>query len=122
MINFFSGILPILQSILLLATIAGGVFVFRSTKRTSIVQIQNDTITAMQRQIDVLKTDLESLKKENEHLKYLSETTVSALKQKGMIITIEGEMVTIEDARGHSSSSIRRSTRQTPTTQGKPQP
>jgi len=112
-IPFFSDILPVLQSILLLATLAGGVLVFRSTRRSSIMQIQNDTITALQQQIDALKDRQEALEKENEHLKYLSETTVAALKQKGIVITVEGEMVTIEDALG-GRSSIRRATRQTP--------
>ena len=113
MIAFFNDVLPVLQFILMLAALAGGVLVFKSTKRATIVQVQSDTITALQQQIDALKARQESLEKENEHLKYLSETTVAALKQKGIVITVEGEMVTIEDALG-GRSSIRRATRQTP--------
>ncbi len=114
MIPFLNGVLPILQSVFLLAAMAGGVLVFRSTKKTDIMQIQSDTITALQQQIDALKDGQETLQKENSHLQYVIETIIDALKHKGMLITVQGEMVTIEDGKGQSSS-IRRRAEQPPT-------
>jgi FtsZ-binding cell division protein ZapB len=113
MMTFLNQIAPVLQAILLLATMAGGVFVFRNSKKAGIVQIQSDTIIAMQQQIDALKTGQEALQKENSHLQYVIETISEALKQKNIFITVSGEMVTIEDAKGQSST-MRRAARQTP--------
>lgn len=111
MMTFFSGVLPTLQLILILATMLGGVFVFRNSKKAGIVQIQSDTIIAMQQQIDTLKDNQEALQKENIHLQYVIETIVQALQQKGIIITINGEMITLQDAKGQTSS-VRRMPKQ----------
>jgi len=109
-IAFLNGALPILQAVFVLAAVVGGVFVFRSTKRTGIIQIQNDTIAAMQQQIDALKSGQDTLQKENSHLHYVIETISEALKHKGILITVNGEMITLEDTKSQSSV-IRRSTK-----------
>lgn len=113
MITFLNGLLPTIQSILLLATLIGGAFVFRGNRKTAIVRIQNDTITALQQQLDALKAGQEALEKENSRMEYIIETITMALEQKGIFISINGEMITLEDAKGQSSS-IRRSTKQPP--------
>lgn len=107
MIAFLGQIAPLLQATLLLAAMAGGVFVFRNSKKAGIVQIQSDTIIAMQQNLETLKTNQETLQKENIHLQYVIETISAALKQKGIIITISGEMITLQDAKGQTSSMRR---------------
>lgn len=107
MMVFLNGVLPTLQIILILATMLGGVFVFRNSKKAGIVQIQSDTIIAMQQQIDTLKDNQDALQKENSHLQYVIETIADALKQKGIIITVSGEMITLQDVKGHTSSMRR---------------
>jgi dihydroxyacid dehydratase/phosphogluconate dehydratase len=71
-----------------------------------------ETISVLSGQMVVVKESLATVKEENNHLKAVIETIHSALKQKGIIITVEGEMVTIDDGR-NKTSSIRRSTKQT---------
>lgn len=109
--NIITTLIPIINSLFTLAALVGGVFVFRNAKKAGIIQIQSDTIVAMQQQIEALKTGQAALQKDNGHLQYVIETISSALKQKGIIISIEGEMVTLEDMTGRTSS-VRRSTRQ----------
>lgn len=108
--TFLNQFLPILNSVLTIAVILGGIAVFKNTKKTGIIQIQDQTIEALQQQINALKAGQETLQKENNHLQYVIETISAALKQKGIIITVDGEMVTIND--GRQSSSMRRSTKQ----------
>lgn len=82
----------------------------RNAKKAGIIQIQDQTIEALQQQINAIKDKQDSLSRENEHLRYIIETISKSLKQKGILITIDGEMVTLTDAHGSSSSSSRRKT------------
>jgi hypothetical protein len=109
--NNFVSLMNVLFAILGISGIIGTFLIIRNTRRAAIVTIQDQTIQALQQQINALKAGQEALQKDNSHLQYVIETISSALKQKGILITIEGEMVTLED--GRRSSSIRRSTKQT---------
>lgn len=100
----------ILLGIFGISGIIGAFFTIRNVRRATIVTIQDQTIQAMQQQINALKAGQEALQKDNSHLQYVIETISAALKQKGILITVEGEMVTVED--GRHSSSVRRSTKQ----------
>jgi len=90
--------------------IIGAFFTIRNTRRAAIVAIQDQTIEALQQQINALKAGQEAMQKENDHLKIIIETISSALKQKGIVISVEGEMVVVEDGRNRTSS-MRHSTR-----------
>ncbi len=98
-ITFFSQIVPLLQSILLVAALIGGTFVVRNTRKNGIVQIQSDTILAMQQQIDALKEQNAQQQKELDHQEFELTAMREALKEEGIYITIDGERVTIKDAR-----------------------
>ncbi len=57
--NFLTTLLPILQTVLILAGLIGGaiagVSIFKNAKNTGIVELQSETIVTMQAQIDALK-------------------------------------------------------------------
>ena len=95
-ITFFSQIVPLLQSILLVAALIGGTFVVRNTQKNGIVQIQSDTILAMQQQIDALKEQNLQQQKELDHQEFELTAMREALKEEGIYITIDGERVTIK--------------------------
>ncbi len=95
-ITFFSQIVPVLQSVLLVAALVGGTFVVRNTRKNGIVQIQSDTITAMQQQIDALKEQNLQQQKELDHQEFELTAMREALKEEGIYITIDGERVTIK--------------------------
>lgn len=98
-IIFLNQITPLLQSVLLMAALVGSVFVFKNTKKAGIVKIQSDTIEAMQSQIDALKAQNAQQQEKIEHLEFESKAMREALKDEGILITVDGERVTIKDAR-----------------------
>ncbi len=110
-----SDILPVITFLLALSGIAGSALAYRNVKVSNVAQVQTTTIDAMQHQIDALKDECNSLRKENDRLSYIIDTICSALKQKSIILTIEGELITLEDGRSQHSKVVRRSTRKTTT-------
>ncbi len=107
-VDFFSAITPILQTIFVLAVLVGstvaGIFVFKMTKKNGIVQIQNDTIIAYQQQFDVLKQQNADQQEEITQLKFEMKAMRDALKDEGILITVDGEKVTIKDTREPNTS------------------
>src|SRR5258708_17759579 len=100
----FMDFLNILYTILMICGAAGGIVAFIASRKTKIFEIQHQTIGAMQEQLDVIERKVEGLETENTRLTLVIDTIQSALKQKGIIISINGEMVTITDTSGTSSS------------------
>jgi hypothetical protein len=99
LVAFFNQITPILQSILILAALVGGVFVVRNTKRNGIVQIQSDTIEAMQHQLDALKEQNTQQQEKIDHLEDELKTMREALEDEGIFIVVDGKKVTIKNAK-----------------------
>jgi hypothetical protein len=103
MIPFLSQILPVLQTVFILALMVGstfaGVFVYKSTKRNGIVSIQSETIVAMQQQIDALKAQNTQQQEKIDHLEFEAKATREALQDEyGIFITVDGERVTIKNS------------------------
>ncbi len=108
-----------------LAGIFGTAFMYRNTKKGGAAQEQKETMEAMRQRIDTLEGEVNSLEKkylsmekENNRLSGVIETICSALKQKSIFLTIEGEMITIEDNRASTRNIVRKSTRKPDTTTG----
>lgn len=57
----------------------------------------------MKDRIDLLEGRVNDLDRENYSLKQTLETVKEALKQRGMIVTIDGDLVTISDDQGNHS-------------------
>lgn len=73
-------------------------------------ETQERTINALQATILALQADVQTLQrradesaKENARLELTIDTICSALKIKGFVITIQGEMITIDDKNGTST-------------------
>lgn len=77
---------------------------------------QSSTISAMRDEIDTLRGTMENREKEyearlkkaeekNAHLEQTIDTICTALKSLGLIVTVQGEIVSIEDKRGRSTNA-----------------
>ncbi len=106
--NTLYTLLSFVQLILLLATAAGGLMAFRSSRRSATIAVQKDTIDALKERVELLEKKQLDLERDNTHLSATIELIQSALRQKGFVVTIDGEMVTVIDPAGQSSSSMRR--------------
>lgn len=109
----FNSIAPSITTILVLAGMIGGIFVFRNAKKTGIILIQDQTIVALNQRIDAQQEQINLLQKKNDQLEYVIDTISMSLKKKGILISVDGEMVTMTDAKGVSNVT-RRPTRNTP--------
>lgn len=92
--------LSILNLIFLVCGAFGGFFAFRHSARIGTVNIQHDTIEALQARIETLEGEIEGLKRESTRKDYILETIQEALKQRGILVTISGDLVTLTDANG----------------------
>jgi septal ring factor EnvC (AmiA/AmiB activator) len=93
-------------------TLVGAFFVIKSGRLQSANTAQSSAISAMQSEMAVLRGKIEDKEKENEqlnkkitHLELTIDTICAALKKRGLIISVQGEMVNIEDKRGNSSTA-----------------
>lgn len=68
---------------------------------------QGSAIDAMQAEIQTLRVRVEDTEKENVRLQQIIQTICTALEKKGFVISIQGEMINIEDKRGNRSSTTR---------------
>lgn len=101
--DILSQYLGILNLLLLICAAVGGYFAVRHARKAAIIAIQDQTIKALQDQIDALKDKVDSLDKENVQQRVIIETIQEALKQRGIIVTIDGDLVTISDIDGTHS-------------------
>jgi coenzyme F420-reducing hydrogenase alpha subunit len=93
----------IMEIIITICAVIGGYFAFKKTQRETIIKFQKETIDSMKDRIDLLESRVEDLAKENYSLKQTLETIKEALKQRGMKVTIDGDLVTISDDQGNHS-------------------
>jgi hypothetical protein len=68
---------------------------------------QSSAIDAMQFEIKALRERVDDTEKENIRLEQTMQTICVALEKKGFFITIQGEMVNIEDRRSNKSTTTR---------------
>ncbi len=108
-----------------IAGILGTAFMYRNTRKGGVAQEQKETMEAMRQRIDTLEGEVNSLEKkyiamekDKNQLTGVIETICAALKQKSIFLTIEGEMITIEDNRAHTRNVVRKSTRKPDATTG----
>src|SRR5436853_396952 len=103
MIEFYNT----LSVISLLLTIGGlleGFYAFKSSMSRAANEVQEHVINAFESEITNLHQRLEDLKDENTRLWLIIETICAALKSRGMAITIDGDMVSIRDTSGSSTT------------------
>lgn len=86
---------------------------FFASKAMSKSKVNEEANNAQQRLMDIMKDEVESLRrkvddtaKDNTRLRHTIETIVSALKKRGLVVTVEGEMVNIVDGKGSTTVRI----------------
>jgi len=85
----------------------GSFYIIRSGVRKTTSEAQQDAIVALQAQVSALRNNVEDLTKENARLEQVAQTICSALKTRGMIITVQGELITIEDVKTGRTTATR---------------
>ena len=100
-------ILTILNLVVTLGIIAGGIVAYFHGFARTADEVQERVINAMQHEIDALHDRLTALEKENTRLSQVIMTIRAALKQRGLHITIDGELVSIHDRAGNLTQTTR---------------
>ncbi len=116
----WSGILTIVNLLLIVAGAVGAYIVLRSGISRASLEVQErvrtallDENTLLNNRVNRVEKDNQQLKEDDQQLKELLSTMISALKQQhGLIVTIDGDLVTIKDTqRAISSTHISRTSR-----------
>jgi hypothetical protein len=95
----------------LLGILAYGWYITRSAKGKAekiASDAKNDAIEAMQKHLDVLKERIKDTEDENIKMMHTVETIVSALKSRGIYITIDGDMIHISEGNNSTTTRIHR--------------
>ncbi|MBE3560104.1 MAG: hypothetical protein IMW89_12890 [Ktedonobacteraceae bacterium] len=100
-----ANLLGIVSLILTLSGLLGGFWAFKQSVARTANEVQERVINAMEHEIDVLHQRITDLENENRRLDQIICTLCEALKRRGIIVTIEGNIVTVSD--GHETQSVR---------------
>lgn len=95
------------MGITIVGIVLGGIYVGKSTAGRTASDAQQNAITAMQSEINTLRGRTDDLKKENTRQEAVIDTICIALKTRGLIISIQGEMVTIQDGASSTTTKMR---------------
>ncbi len=90
-----------------LAMILSGAIAFRYGLNRSANEIQERVIHALQSEIQTLQDRLEALEKENSRLSQVISLIRLALKQRGLSVTIDGDLISIFDVQGNATQTSR---------------
>ena len=99
--------LTILNLILCIGLAIGGWAAFRHGFTRTANEVQERVINALESEINALKDRLEELEKENARLTQVIATIRTALRRRGVFITIDSEMVIIRDRSGRTTQATR---------------
>lgn len=96
----------ILNTALMLCVIIGGYMAIRSGKHQQAGTIQAQVIDALKAELETLQRRMDSLEKENTRLTQTLNLIRSALRKRGLNVTIDGDLVTISDNGSSQSGRI----------------
>ncbi len=85
------------------AMVLGGAIAFRYGMNRTANEIQERVIHALQSEIQLLQDRVVVLEKDNTRLSDIIALIRSALKQHGLSVTIDGEVISIHDTQGNST-------------------
>jgi hypothetical protein len=106
MTTLFVEVLPYLDTVLAVGLMIGGIFAIRTGRRNALATIQEQTITALQSQVNALTMRIVELEKERAHQDVVVGLITGALKRRGIAVTVDGDMVTLKSRDG-SESTVR---------------
>ena len=101
--------LSIFSILLTVCGILGGIVAFRNGFARTANEIQERVINALESELAQLRQRLDDLKEENTRLKLTIDTICAALKSRGLAVTVEGDMVSIRDSAGSTTTRIQES-------------
>src|SRR5438094_6076710 len=99
-------VLSILNLVLAIGTVIGGVMAYRHGFTRTANEVQERVIAALNSELATLAGRIESMEQENIRLHQIIATICAALKQRGIAVTIEGDMVNISDGSGTQTERI----------------
>ena len=99
-------VVSILNAVITLLVIVSGLFVVKGGIGKAANEAQQSAITALQSELTAQRGRIDDLKVENRRLNHTIDTVCTALKSKGIIITISGEIVHISDHGGDTATRI----------------
>ncbi len=100
--------LSLINLVITLCLTVGAVAAYRHGFTRTANEVQERVIHALQSEIQTLHDRIGALEKENSRLGYTLTTMCQALKQRGIHVTIDGDIVSIQD---HSGTSYTYNTR-----------
>jgi hypothetical protein len=106
----FASFLPWLSIVLALCVTVGGIFAIRNGQQTQLVKFQKDTNDALRSRIEALEDKIADFEKENVIQRHIIDTITLALEKEGIVITINGDLVSIENMKTGVSQHRKRST------------
>lgn len=98
-------IISILSMLLTIAGILGGILAFKNGFTRTANEVQERVINALQQEISVLNMRIADLEAQNQRLDQVIITLCEALKKRGIIVSIDGSLVTVTD--GNTTHSVR---------------
>lgn len=96
-------IMAYLNLAITVAMVLGGAVAFRYGINRTANEIQERVINALKSEIQMLQDRIVALEKDNTRLSQIIAVIRTALKQRGLSVTIEGDLVSIADSQGHLS-------------------
>lgn len=99
--------LSILNLVLCIGLAIGGLAAFRHGFTRTANEVQERVINALESEINALRDRLGELEKENARLTHIIATIRTALRRRGIFITIDGELVSIRDRSGKLTQTTR---------------
>jgi hypothetical protein len=91
--------------ILTLVTIIGGLLAYRSSIARAANEVQERVIAALDTELKTMRDKLDDMKIENTRLSLIIDTICAALRSRGMAVSIDGDMVSIKDSSGSSTTT-----------------
>jgi hypothetical protein len=104
-----SSLLVIANLVVLIAGVAGGYIVLRSSLARGAQEIQERVMTGLRDENEGLQRRLDRMEEDNATCKRQLDLVVEILKRQGIILEINGEMVQVKDAKGSTFTSTRQS-------------
>jgi cell division protein FtsB len=95
----------VINTVLMLCVIIGGYMAIKSGKHQQAGTIQSQVIDALKAELETLQRRMDTLEKENTRLTQIMSLIKSALRKRGLTISIDGDLVTIDDGKGNSQYS-----------------
>src|SRR6266852_1584770 len=96
--------LSVISLLLTIGGLLGGLRTIKNNMTRTANEVQERVINALESEITSLRLRLDDMKDENVRLRLIIETICAALKSRGLAVTIDGDMVSIHDAHGSTTT------------------